>query len=468
MLFSSITFLYFFFPITLLLYYVVPKRHKNVVLCLASFFFYAWGEPGYCILLLLYGVVAYVAGRMLTALPEEHRMRKYALIISIVLFAGGLFYFKYAAFVWDNLNYVLGGRLSVLRIALPIGISFYTFQVISYVIDVYNGKIESETEFLTFLTYLSMFPQLIAGPIVRFEEVKADLNGRNIKKEKVAKGIRRLVIGLSKKVLLADELAQMADAITEQQINNPVAYWLLAIAFMLQIYFDFSGYSDMAIGMGQMLGFSFPENFNYPFISKSISEFWRRWHMTLSRFLRDYLYIPLGGNRVPYKRWVLNMLIVWGVSGIWHGAGWNFLMWGLFFGICLILEKKLTGNYQRRLPAVLQHTYTLFLLVISFVIFGNDSMADVIRIVYRMFCWSNVQQQLPAVWFVIRNYGVLLLVSVVAATPLYQKLISCGKKNGSGVWLFYILENAWYFFCFFLSTAFLINHSFHPFLYFRF
>lgn len=468
MLFSSITFLYFFFPITLLLYYVVPKRHKNVVLCLASFFFYAWGEPAYCILLFLYGVVAYGTGRMLSALPNDHILKQYVLGGSIIIFASGLFYFKYATFVWDTFNHVLGGRLSALRIILPIGISFYTFQVISYVIDVYKGKIQSETKFLTFLTYLSMFPQLIAGPIVRYEEVRADLQSGNTTKEKTARGIRRFIIGLSKKVLLADELGQMVDVLSKQQIDNPVAYWLAAIAFMLQIYFDFSGYSDMAIGMGYMLGFSFPENFNYPFIAKSISEFWRRWHMTLSRFLRDYLYIPLGGNRVPYKRWIMNMLIVWGVSGIWHGAGWNFLIWGLYFGVCLILEKKFTRNYERKIPVGLQHIYTLFLLVISFVIFANDSMADVIRVLCGMFDFTKVEQQLPAVWFIIRNYGVLLLVSALASTPLYQKLIICRKKNGAVARVLDIVENAWYFLCFFLSTAFLINHSFHPFLYFRF
>lgn len=447
---------------------MVPKRHKNVILCLASFFFYAWGEPRYCILLFAYSLIAYISSKCLEVIPKDRALRKYVLAASITIFACGLFYFKYAVFAWENINLLLGGRLGALQIVLPIGISFYTFQVISYVIDVYCGKMVAEKSFLTFLTYLSMFPQLIAGPIVRYEEVFDDLHKRVLTREKIADGIKHFVIGLAKKVLLADELGQMVSAISAMNIDNPIAYWLSAIGFMLQIYFDFSGYSDMAIGMGKMLGFSFPENFQYPFIARSISEFWRRWHMTLSRFLRDYLYIPLGGNRVSYGRWIINILIVWAASGIWHGAGWNFLLWGIYFGVCLIVEKKLTNNYQKKLPVIAQHAYTLVLLVISFVIFGHDKLSDVVMNLGGMLRLWKWREQHPAILFMVKNHAMLLLAAILASTPFYQRIRLLMNKDNVICAIGDAFEVVWYLLCFILSTAYLINHSFHPFLYFRF
>lgn len=463
MLFSSITFLYFFLPITLLLYYMVCGRFKNVVLCLASFFFYAWGEPKYCILLFLYGFLAYLSGWLMGLVSPK--WRKYLLWGSIFLFAVGLFYFKYAIFVWENLNRIGIAGNPTITISLPIGISFYTFQVISYVVDVYRGKIQAEKSFSAFLTYLSMFPQLIAGPIVRYEEIKTDLDRRVITKADLSEGIRRFVTGLSKKVLLADELGQMVNTIAAQGIENPMVYWIKAIGCMLQIYFDFSGYSDMAIGMGRMLGFSFPENFQYPFLSKSIREFWKRWHMTLGRFLRDYLYIPLGGNRVSLKRWIGNTMLVWAVSGIWHGAGWNFVLWGLFFGICLVAERLLIGDWLSKRSLPIQHAYTLFLLTISFVVFSNPEMTDLLRDLQGMFAFGNLGNQWHAAGFAIRNYGMLLFIAILSSTPWYRKLFA--KANVcAGVRK--LSEAVWYLICFLLSVAYLLNHSFHPFLYFRF
>lgn len=482
MLFSSITFLYFFLPITLFLYYVVPKRYKNIVLCLASFFFYAWGEPVYCILLFLYGYVAYVGGCILDRLQADDVMSKRrwiddkrkilqraVLVSCILIFLSGLFYFKYLNFLWENISGCFYGKKQFLGIVLPIGISFYTFQVISYIVDVYQQKVKVEKSFLRFLTYISMFPQLIAGPIVRYEEVSKQLGGSVFCKEQLADGLRRFIVGLSKKVLLADELGQMVTSMSKLQLDNPIAYWMITIGYMLQVYFDFSGYSDMAIGMGKMLGMEFPENFRYPLLADSVMDFWRRWHITLSRFIRDYIYIPLGGNRVSLFRWIVIMLLTWSISGIWHGAGWQFFLWGMYFGICLIIEKIVTGNYQISIPEWFKHTYTLFLVTISFAIFGNETVEEIIRSIQGLFCWKQVNEQLPVIWFFLRNYGILLGIAILAATPVCKKLvqrISQRQKNPGVITI--CLSAAWFLLCLFLSTAYLLNHSFHPFLYFRF
>ena len=462
MLFSSIPFAFYFLPAVLALYFVVPFRFKNAVLLAFSLFFYGWGEPVY--LLLMMGSI--VAGWVFGLLIGKHRGTPKArlfLTLSLVTSLGLLGWFKYADFAVENLN-ALGLQLTLPGIALPIGISFYTFQILSYTIDVYRGNVESQKNIVDFGAYVSMFPQLIAGPIVRYADVARQLKSRTHSVEKASLGVRRFVIGLAKKVLIANQLGQLVELYRSTTQPSVLFVWMYAAAFALQIYFDFSGYSDMAIGLGHIFGFDLLENFNYPFISRSISEFWRRWHMSLGGWFRDYVYIPLGGNRVKPLRYVFNVLVVWALTGLWHGAAWNFVLWGLLFAVLLTVEKFLVGKAMAKMPGWLVRVPVLAILLMSFVLFNASSLSQALSDVGGMFGLGGLPLVSTASLYYLRSYGLLLLFAAVGATPLVSRT---AKKLESRT-VTAILEPVVLCALLLAVTAFLVGGSFNPFLYFRF
>ncbi|MBR2070729.1 MAG: MBOAT family protein, partial [Clostridia bacterium] len=373
MVFSSIPFLYYFLPVVILVYFLVPRKAKNYVLLLSSLFFYFYGEQLLVLLMLTTALVDYTMARIIEKFRDSKIIPKLALGFSLLFDLGMLCYFKYVDFFISNFNAVFGMEIPLLNIALPIGISFYTFQTLSYVIDVYRGEVEAQKNFFHYATYLTLFPQLVAGPIVRYKTVAHELLYREHTISKFSEGVFRFSIGLGKKIMIANMLGEFVNSF--QNIANPtvVLCWLFALAYGMQIYFDFSGYSDMAIGLGKIFGFEFNENFDHPYMSKSVSEFWRRWHMSLGSWFRDYIYIPLGGNRVKFPRWLLNVFIVWFTTGLWHGASWNFVIWGVYFGVFLVLEKLFLAKWLKKAPGFVSHIYVIVVVFISFVIFGcND------------------------------------------------------------------------------------------------
>ncbi|MDO4478222.1 MAG: MBOAT family O-acyltransferase [Lachnospiraceae bacterium] len=464
MLFSSISFLYVFLPVVILLYMLVPGRGKNIVLLLASLFFYAWGEIRY--LLLMVGAIAlgYVAGLLIEKMSGR-RAGKLVLAAAVLLCLGILGIFKYADFFISSFNQAFGGALPLLKLALPIGISFYMFQVISYMADVYRGRTEAQKNPLTLAVYIAMFPQLIAGPIVRYTDVKAALTDRQITAPAVSEGITRFAIGLGKKVLIANTLGELCAVY--RGISEPTVLftWLYAAAVTLQIYFDFSGYSDMAIGLGRVLGFSFPENFRHPLTAGSVTDFWRRWHITLGSWFRDYLYIPLGGNRVAPWRHILNIFVVWMATGFWHGAGWNFIIWGLFFAVLLIIEKygllKHLGKWR-----VLSHFYLILTVGISFIIFDNDVLAMGLARIGSLFGAGGIPFSSAETLFYLKDFGIILLIAVLGATRLPLMLVQKLKTRHEGAVA--IVTPFFNAALILLATAFIVNGSFNPFLYFRF
>ena len=357
MVFSSLTFLFYFLPIVLIIYYIVPKKFRNVVLFISSLLFYFYGEPKFGILMIISIFLTYVHGILMDKYPQH---KKKFLISSIIISVGLLIIFKYTDFIISNINMISKGNIEMLNLRLPIGISFYTFQMISYIIDVYKGEAKVQKSFLKLATYVALFPQLIAGPIVRYTTIEKEIDDREYNFKNFSNGVRRFIIGLSKKILIANVLADAINSFNASSEKTILFYWIYAIATTLQIYFDFSGYSDMAIGLGKMLGFSFPENFNYPYISSSVTEFWRRWHITLSTWFKDYVYIPLGGNRVGKIKWLRNILIVWFLTGLWHGAAWNFILWGVLYGILLIIEKLGLLKILNKIPKAISRIYVLF------------------------------------------------------------------------------------------------------------
>lgn len=462
MLFSSITFLYYFLPIVLILYVVAPKQWKNFVLFLASLVFYAWGEPKYVFLMLLSVLIGYVSGVLMEKLPKKPIM-----IVSVLLCLFFLIYFKYTNFFIHNINMLLKTELKALNVVMPIGISFYTFQIISYILDVYYERVKTQKNFLYLATYISMFPQLIAGPIVRYSDINEQLGDRSFTSEKIADGIKRFVIGLSKKVLLANQLGELCEIFKMSSEKTVAFYWLYALAAALHIYFDFSGYSDMAIGLGKLLGFSFPENFNYPYISKSITEFWRRWHISLGTWFRDYVYIPLGGNRRGIKRQLCNILIVWFLTGFWHGAQWNFILWGLYFAGLLMIEKLFLYKKLEK-SRVLGHIYTLFLVAISFVIFNAGSIGEIGIYLKNMFFMGGSAKTGAEFWYYLKSYGMILLIGIVGATNLPGKLYKKLRQIRVADICLVVLEPLVLAGLLLLCTAYLVDGSFNPFLYFRF
>lgn len=457
MLFSSISFLYYFLPCVLVLYFLVPRHFKNVILLITSLFFYAWGEPRLVLLMLVTIAIGYVLG-ILIEKDAEHK--KLYLILAIVSFLGALAYFKYANFFVDNFNQVTGLSIPLVRVALPIGISFYTFQILSYNIDVYRGEVKAQRNPIDLAAYITMFPQLIAGPIVRYKDVAVQLESREHNISKVADGIRRFVFGLSKKILIANVLGEICEAFRQSDDKSVLFYWMYAIAFSLHIYFDFSGYSDMAIGLGKIFGFDFLENFNYPYISKSITEFWRRWHISLGNWFRDYVYIPLGGSRVKRGRHLFNILVVWMMTGFWHGAAWNFIIWGLYFAVLLVVEKTFLLKYLER-SKVLSHIYVLFTVVVSFVIFNASSITQVLADIGGMFGKGGLPLVSAEALYYLKSYAVIGVLAIVGATPLPKKIVSRwkGLQYAEPVVLLVLLI---------MITAYLVDGSFNPFLYFRF
>ncbi len=461
MLFSGIPFLYYFLPIVLILYFVVPKNLKNGVLLASSLFFYGWGEPIYVILMVVSIMVGYFSAYWIDA-NEKQGTRRTILILSMAILFGFLGYFKYADFFIENFNAATGLSLPLLRIALPIGISFYTFQVASYVIDVYRNKVAVQKNIVNLGTYITMFPQLIAGPIVRYSDIVGEITDRTHSFENFALGARRFILGLSKKVLVANVLGELCDIFRASGEKSVLFYWVYAIAFSLHIYFDFSGYSDMAIGLGRIFGFHFCENFDYPFVSKSITEFWRRWHMSLGTWFRDYVYIPLGGNRVSVPRWFLNIFVVWMLTGFWHGAAWNFVIWGLYFAVFLCAEKLFLLKWLGK-TKVFNRIYALGIVAISFVLFNAVDMSEALLYIKSMFGFGDVPLFSAETVYYLKSYAISLLLGAIGATPIVKKLsLSIPEKVRN------LLEPAVLLVLAMVVTAFLIDGSFNPFLYFRF
>ena len=467
MLFSSVSFLYYFLPITLILYFVSKDKYKNIILLLASLFFYFYGEPKYTVLMLISAFSAYIHGILIEKFREKGYSKLF-LVSGLVVSLGILIVFKYMDFIIKNINYISNSNIKLLRLVLPIGISFYTFQGLSYIVDVYKKDAKVCRSFVDFATYVCLFPQLIAGPIVRYTTIEDELKNRTHSFDKFAYGVNRFVVGLAKKVILANNLGMIVDIMTKSNEKSVLSYWMVAIFFSLQIYYDFSGYSDMAIGLGRMFGFDFLENFNYPFISKSIKEFWRRWHISLSTFFRDYVYIPLGGNRVSRGRWIFNLLIVWSLTGLWHGDSWNFILWGLYFAILLIIENLFLQNILSKLPALIQHIYAKFFIIISFVIFNNENIKDLWSSLYNMFNFRGLDLYNDFSTYYLKSYTVLLIVSVIGATPILKNIIQKINKNVTGQKVISIINPILNIVLLVVVTAYLIDGSFNPFLYFRF
>lgn len=467
MLFSSVSFLYYFLPITLILYFVSKDKYKNIILLLASLFFYFYGEPKYTVLMLISAFSAYIHGILIEKFREKGYSKLF-LVSGLVVSLGILIVFKYMDFIIKNINYISNSNIKLLRLVLPIGISFYTFQGLSYIVDVYKKDAKVCRSFVDFATYVCLFPQLIAGPIVRYTTIEDELKNRTHSFDKFAYGVNRFVVGLAKKVILANNLGMIVDIMTKSNEKSVLSYWMVAIFFSLQIYYDFSGYSDMAIGLGRMFGFDFLENFNYPFISKSIKEFWRRWHISLSTFFRDYVYIPLGGNRVSRGRWIFNLLIVWSLTGLWHGDSWNFILWGLYFALLLIIENLFLQNILSKLPALIQHIYAKFFIIISFVIFNNENIKDLWSSLYNMFNFRGLDLYNDFSTYYLKSYTVLLIVSVIGATPILKNIIQKVNKNVTGQKVVSTINPILNIVLLVVVTAYLIDGSFNPFLYFRF
>ena len=467
MLFSSIPFLFYFLPLVLVLYCIAPRFMKNPVLLLTSLLFYFWGEPKYTILMLTTITICYISG----ILVEKFRGQLLAKVFlwvgvgSCLLFLG---FFKYADFFISNINALLGVSVPLLKIALPIGISFYTFQSLSYVIDVYRGNVPAQKNYINLATYVVLFPQLIAGPIVRYTDINEDLETRTHSMEKIAAGAFRFTVGLAKKILIADQLGELCDIFRNSGDKSVLFYWLYAVAFGLHIYFDFSGYSDMAIGLGKIFGFRFLENFNYPYISKSITEFWRRWHMSLGSWFRDYVYIPMGGNRCSTPRWLFNIFVVWMLTGFWHGADWNFVIWGLYFAFFLIIEKVWLGKILQKLPSFVSHIYTLFLVLISFVIFNAPTMGTIITDLGGLFGALDVPAVNSETLYYLRSYAVVFVLALIGATPLVKTLATRFAESEKTKKIANVLEAPVMIVLLLLVTAYLVDGSFSPFLYFRF
>ena len=462
MLFTSISFLYYFLPVVLILYLIVPNKFKNVVLLLASIVFYFFGEGLYLLLILLEIVVAYIG-----AILIEKSHSKNTLIIFISFHLGLLGLFKYSNFFIENINSIFRSNFNLLSLTLPLGISFYTFQIISYLVDVYRKECRTQKNIFKFILYVSLFPQLVAGPIVRYSDISKEIDGRNIGFEDFSYGVRRFILGLAKKVLIANMLGEVVNAFGVVD-KSVMFYWLFAISYMLQLYFDFSAYSDMAIGLGRMFGFHFLENFNYPYIAQSITEFWRRWHISLSSWFRDYVYIPLGGSRCGKKKLVRNILIIWMLTGFWHGASWNFIIWGLLFGVLLTIEKLVIGDKIEKIPKVIRHLYVLFVVMISFIIFNSNDIISAFHNISGLFGGGGEVFINDVCLYYLNSYGLILLMACFGATPICKNLVEKISKNKTGKKIINILEPVYLGVLLLIVTTYLIDGSYNPFLYFRF
>lgn len=461
MIFSSIPFLYYFLPLVAIVYFAVPKGLRNLALLLSSLFFYGWGEPKYLILMVSATLVGYIFSLFIEKCELKSTKAKILLFFSIAINLAVLGVFKYADFAVGGVNTIFGTNLTLPGIALPVGISFYTFQILSYCVDVYRGDVPAQKNFVNFAAYVTMFPQLIAGPIVRYKDVNLQLTQRDCSFEKIYKGIQRFVIGLSKKVLIANQLGELCSAFKESNESTVLFAWMYAVAYALHVYFDFSGYSDMAIGLGKIFGFEFVENFNYPYISKTATEFWRRWHMSLGTWFRDYVYIPMGGNRVPFIRWIFNILTVWALTGLWHGASMSFVVWGLYFAVLLVCEKLFLKKFLDKLPAFISHIYLLVAVFISFIIFDSESFSAAGQRIAALFGGGTSGFAGAQTLYYLRSYAVIFIVGIIGALPvtkLYRKIV---KKDNA-------FETVLVAALLIVVTAYLVDGSFNPFLYFRF
>ena len=468
MVFSSVTFLYYFLPITLAIYFLVPilkgsPRLRNIILLAASLVFYAWGEPIYVLILIAQSLVAWIFGLFI----EKHRGKKVSrilLIITVAISLSPLLFFKYTDFTLYNIQGIFNLDSRLLGLALPIGISFYTFQILSYTFDLYRGKIQVSKKLLDFLTYVAMFPQLVAGPIVRYADIENELSARKHNLEDIAVGIRRFIIGLGKKVLLANVMGELVDIYKNSNEYSVLFTWLYVIAFTLQIYFDFSGYSDMAIGLGRIFGFKFRENFNYPYIAKSITDFWRRWHISLSSWFKDYVYIPLGGSRTSAFRHIRNIILVWFLTGFWHGADWNFIIWGLYFAGLLLVEKYILKKLLSKLPNFICFIYTMLIVAVSWIIFDTSDISSIGEVIIRLFGFGSDSIAGTSSIYYLRSYLVPILVGIIACTPV-PKIIANKLSTKKS---FIIIEPVMLGILLILISAYIVDGSFNPFIYFRF
>ncbi|MBZ9687064.1 MBOAT family protein [Clostridium estertheticum] len=468
MVFSSLIFIFIFLPLTLTIYYISPKKIRNFTLLVVSIIFYGWGEPVYISLMVFSIIFDYISTLLICKYRKHKKLSKIIFVNTLVVNLGILAFFKYFGFLVDNMNILFGLSISIEKLPLPVGISFYTFQIISYVVDVYLNKVKVQKNIIDFGAYVTMFPQLVAGPIVQYNDIFIQLKNRKENINQFSEGIDRFIIGLGKKVLIANNIAMVWTSVKATEISNisVISAWIGIIAFTLQIYFDFSGYSDMAIGLGKMLGFEFIENFNYPYISKSVTEFWRRWHISLGSWFREYLYIPLGGNRVSLRKQFRNLFVVWFATGLWHGASWNFIFWGLYFGFFIFIEKTLLGKLLERLPKCISNLYTMIIVIVGWVIFDNNKLSDAINYIKIMFGLSgNAFTDSAAVYYFYTN-TILFVIAIFCATPVvynfHKKLKNRFNARGA------IVMALSHIFILFLSTAYLVNQSFNPFLYFRF
>ncbi len=468
MLFSSLTFLFGFLPILLLGYYVVPSRKfKNCILLVFSLLFYAWGEPKYILLMLVTILISYIMGLLINKYDSKPKVKKLLLTMSIILILAGLIFFKYTNFILENITRVTKADITFMDIILPIGISFYSFQILSYVIDLYNKKVEVQRNIFSLALYVSLFPQLIAGPIVRYETVEDELKNRKENLPDILSGFKRFIVGLSKKIIIANNMGLIADSIFVLNNSNigTLIMWLGVLAYTLQIYFDFSGYSDMAIGLGKMFGFHFLENFNYPYIAKSITDFWRRWHISLSSWFRDYIYIPLGGNRVSKLKWIRNICVVWLLTGLWHGASWNFVLWGAYFAIILLIEKIFLLKFIEKSPKIIQWLYSIFLIMLGWVIFRCESVELMKNVLSKMFMY----QKSDLLQFITENINLLssmlfILPAIIVSFPIVPKL----KEKFNKSIIMYAGYNLLILILFTINIVFLTSSSYNPFIYFRF
>ncbi len=465
MVFSSLTFMYAFLPIVLITYFLSPKKLKNIIILISGLIFYAWGEPKYIMIMITSAFVDYFAGLIISK-SKDNKVRKSALLVAMTIDLGFLFIFKYSGFAVSIVNGVFKSEIPVPNLLLPIGISFYTFQSMSYTIDIYFKQVKVQRNFLNYLCYVSLFPQLVAGPIVRYEDVQNEIDERKININLVGEGVNYFVRGLAKKVLLANNIGSLWSSIKVTDVSEitVLTAWLGILAFTFQIYFDFSGYSDMAIGLGKMLGFNFPQNFNLPYLSKSISEFWRRWHMTLGAWFRSYVYIPLGGNREGKYKTLRNLIIVWFLTGLWHGASWNFIFWGLFYGFFIIIERLFLSRILEKIPSIFRMMYTFLLVVIGWVFFDLNTMSDAFKYLKAMFANPNGFFDLDSVYY-FKSYIVVFIVCIIVSTNILNKF--CGNSNIIKKYYKYsvpIYESV----LLILSTAYLVDSTYNPFLYFRF
>lgn len=465
MVFSSLIFLFVFLPFVLTLYYITPRRFRNLTLFIVDLVFYAWGEPWLVILMLFSILLNYTSGILIGINREKKGLARFIFILSVILNLGLLGFFKYAGFIGETLNMVMPFlNIPILEIALPIGISFYTFQTMSYTIDVYKNTVKVQKNIITFGTYVSLFPQLIAGPIVRYEDVAEQLMHRKETLQGFTDGIKLFLIGLSKKVLLANEMGNLWDAVRESGTQSgALGSWVGIIAYTFQIYFDFCGYSEMAMGLGKMFGFDFLKNFDYPYISKSITEFWRRWHISLGTWFREYVYIPLGGNRKGLYRQIINIAVVWFLTGLWHGASWNFILWGLYFGVLLMIEKLFMLKVLKKAPAIISHIYSIIIILFGWVLFYFENLNEMGIFLARMF-GSDGFMMSGDISVKIISYIPLLIVSAITSTPLISKLYHKIKSKP----ILYVIDNAGCVLALLLCTAALVSSDYNPFLYYKF